>query len=284
MSWIVALSLFTPPALAADLDPLVQQCEDQWVAGQYEASIASCEARLKADPKDIEALWRKARSIYGKGEIMANQGASAATRIQMYGEVVALGERILAIQPGHGEGLHWYGTGLGRTATAKGVLSSLFMADDIEGAWLGATKSSYRYRAVDGSSSFPADSYYALGQFYRLCPDSSIVKLLTGTRGDIDKSVQWLRKAVADTPNRPEFAKELGVSLLCKAERDDDSAALAEGRQWLQKSLAMPGDKPTDKLDKQQIPVILSRADEACGYSRDGWQDVSEESLKKQAN
>jgi len=32
----------------------------------------------------------------------------------------------------------------------------------------------------------------------------------------------------------------------------------------------------------RQIPVILQRADEACGYSRDGWQDVSKESYNKQ--
>ena len=91
---------------------------------------------LKANPNDIEALWRKARSLYGKGEVMANNGASAATRIQMYSEVTALSERILAIDPSHGQGHHWKGAGLGRTATAKGVLSSLFMADDIESSWL----------------------------------------------------------------------------------------------------------------------------------------------------
>lgn len=266
------------PTLSED----VQRCEDLWVAGDYAASIQACDAGLKANPNDIEALWRKARSLYGKGEVMANNGASAATRIQMYSEVTALSERILAIDPSHGQGHHWKGAGLGRTATAKGVLSSLFMADDIESSWLTAAQSDYRYRAASDTSAFPGDTYYALGQFYRLCPDSIIVKMVAGTKGDIDQSIRWLRKGVKDSPGRIEVVKELGVSLLCKAERDDDPAAATEGRKWLKQAASLPARKPTDRIDHQQIPVILERASEACGYSRDGWQDVSEESLQKQ--
>lgn len=268
-------------AHAADLTPDVQECEDKWRAGAYDDSIAACSRAIAANPKDIEAMWRKARSIYSKGEIMAANGASAETRIKMYSEVTALGEAILKIDPGHGEGLHWKGAGLGRTATAKGILSSLFMADDIEDAWLAAVKDDYRYRAVDATSAFPADTYYALGQYYRLLPDSGVVKLITGTRGDIDKAISWLRKGVSDSPQRVEMLKELGVSLLCKAEREGDAAALEEGKKWLNKAAALPNAKGTDKVDKAQIPVILSRQSEACGYSRDGWQDLSDDAVNK---
>lgn len=266
---------------APALSPLVEECESKWVASDYDGSIAACEAALKANPNDIEAMWRQARSIYGKGEVMANSGASADVRIAMYSKVVALGDRVLAIDPNNGLGLHWKGAGMGRTATAKGVLQSLFMADDIESLWLKAIKDDVRYRASTDTSSFPGDTYYALGQFYRLCPDSSIVKFLAGTKGDIDTSIQWHRKAAADSPQRIEVLKELGVSLLCKAERDDDTGAAAEGRQWLKKAQGMAPKKKTDELDLAQIPVILSRADEACGYSRDGWQDMDESKIKK---
>ncbi len=268
-------------SLAAALTPSVETCETEWRAGNYDASIAACTEALHKDPKNIEALWRKARSIYSKGEILASQGATASIRIRMYSEVTALGEAILAIDPSHGLGLHWKGAGLGRTATAKGVLSSLFMADDIEDAWLAAIEDDYRYRAVDATSSFPADTYYALGQYYRLLPDSSLVKLLTGTRGDIDRAISWLRKGVADSPQRIEMLKELGVSLLCKAEREGNAEAREEGLQWLAKAEKLPNAKGTDPVDKAQIPVIRARPDDACGYSRDGWQDVSSEAVNK---
>ena len=133
-------------------------------------------------------------------------------------------------------------------------------------------------------ASFPGDAYFALGQFYRLCPDWTIVQMLVGTKGDIDESIRWHRKGVAFTPTRAEMSKELGVSLLCKASRDDDPAALAEGKKWLNKALAMPSQKATDDIDKKQIPIILSRADDACGYSRDGWQEVSKEAYEKSKN
>lgn len=275
------LPVLLASAQATPLAPQVEACETQWRSGNYDDSIAACTQAIQANPQDIEALWRKARSIYSKGEIMASKGATASTRIRMYSEVTALGEAILAIEPDHGLGLHWKGAGLGRTATAKGVLSSLFMADDIEDAWLAAVQDDYRYRAVDATSSFPADTFYALGQYYRLLPDSVIVKLLTGTRGDIDKAISWLRKGVTDSPQRIEMLKELGVSLLCKAEREDDADARQEGLEWLAKAERLPNAKGTDPVDKAQIPVIRTRATEACGYSRDGWQDVSTESVNK---
>ena len=124
--------------------------------------------------------------------------------------------------------------------------------------------SDYRYRASSDTSAFPGDTYYALGQFYRLCPDSIIVKMVAGTKGDIDQSIRWLRKGVKDSPGRIEVVKELGVSLLCKAERDDPAAA-TEGRKWLKQAASLPAKKPTDRIDHQQIPVILGRASEPAG-------------------
>ena len=43
----------------------------------------------------------------------------------------------------------------------------------------------------------------------------------------------------------------------------------------------LPPRFPTEKIDHQQIPVILTRESDACGYSRDGWQDQSESHYKK---
>ena len=267
---------------APTLDPLVVEAEAEWIAGRFDASNARLDQRLAVAPDDAEALWRRARNIYSEGEMLAEQGVPVAERLAMYAEMEALMARGLAKHPGHGGLLHWYGTAMGRKATAQGVLSSLFMADDIEEAWLGAAKAGYNYRAANDTSSIPGDVYFALGQFYRLCPDWMVVKLLTGTKGDIDASIQWLRKAVQDSPRRLEVQKELGVSLLCKAERDGDAAAATEGRRWLEKAAALPVQKSTDEVDKRQIPVILSRTDDACGYSRDGWQDVSRESYDRQ--
>lgn len=278
---ITALLLSSAVLAAPALDPLVEQAEALWTSSDFEASNAAIDKRLAVAPGDAEAIWRRARNMYSQGEVLSEQGASAATRIAIYEEMEALVTGGLEKNPGHGALMHWHGTAMGRKATAKGVLSSLFMADEIEDAWMGAANAGYTYRSANNTSSLPGDVYFALGQFYRLCPDWALVKLLTGTKGDIDKSVSWLRKGVQDSPQRLEVQKELGVSLLCKAERDDDAAAAAEGRRWLEKAAALPVQKKTDEIDKRQIPVILSRPAEACGYSRDGWQEVSREAYDK---
>ena len=104
---------------------------------------------------------------------------------------------------------------------------------------------------------------------------------IAGTRGDIDKSVKYFRLMVEDDSTRLEGLKELGVALLCKGYKQDDEAAKVEGRQWLNKAYALPASYPTDVVDHKQIPIILQRESEACGYSRDGWEDLSEGAYKK---
>lgn len=265
---------------ALALAPEVERAEAQFASGDAAASAATLEPYVAAHPDDVEALWRLARALYEKAEIMA-QSVPDAQRLPMYERVQQLARRVQALDPQHGQGYLWEGVGLGRIATAKGILSQLFTADDIERLWLKALTTPTRYASMSGNSTFPGDVWYALGQFYRLCPDWAAMKWIAGTRGDIDRSIDYLRKVVAAEPHRIEALKELGVSLLCKAEKQDDEAARIEGRLWLQKALQEPARFPTERIDHQQIPVILSREREACGYSRDGWEDLSESSYRK---
>ena len=277
---ILVISLLT--AHAADLAPEVARAEQYFVDDDTDAALTTLEAYLKTNANDPEAIWRKARSMYERGEVTAAT-MTAEQRIPAYEEISALGKRAAELAPGYGPALHWQGTGLGRKGTAQGVFQSLWLADDIEDIWLTALKDTKTvYVAADQGSSWPGDTYYALGQFYRLVPDWALVQLLVGTKGDIDKSISYHRKAMKQTPNRVEIAKELGVSLLCKGTRDGDSAATTEGRVWLGKAAAMPSVKRTDTIDKEQIPVILQREADACGYSRDGWEDLSRDAYDKQ--
>lgn len=274
VGWMVSIGL------AWALAPEVERAEAQFAAGDAAGCTATLEAYLVTHPDDPEALWRLGRSLYDGAEIMA-QKASDAQRLPIYLRVQEVSRKAQALDPASGQGYLWEGVGLGRIATAKGILSQLFTADDIERLWLKALTTSTTYASASGNSTFPGDVWNGLGQFYRLCPDWAAMKWIAGTRGDIDKSIEYHRKLVSAEPDRIEAVKELGVSLLCKGDKHDDPAATEEGRQWLQKALALPARFATEKIDHQQIPVILSRADDACGYSRDGWEDLSEENVKK---
>jgi hypothetical protein len=271
------------PARAQEvaLAPEVAEAEERAAAGDIDGAIKILEPYTKAHPEDAQGLWRLARGYYEKGELLS-QSVPDEQRLPIYEKVREVSQAAQQAAPSEGTGYLWEGVALGRIATSKGILSQLSTADDIERLWLKSLKTQTRYRMRTGISTFPGDAWNALGQFYRLCPDWLLMKWLSGTRGDIDKSVYYLRLLVKDDPNRQEGLKELGVALLCKGYKQDDEAAKIEGRQWLRKALAMTGSYPTDVIDRKQIPVILAREADACGYSRDGWEDVSEASYSKQ--
>jgi len=262
-------------ASAWALAPEVEESERLANAGDLDGTIRVLEAYVAKSPDDPEALWRLARALYEKGEVLA-QSVPDSQRLPIYTRVRSLSRRAQELDPEAGFGYLWEGVAMGRIATSKGILSQLSTADDIERLWLRSLQSKTVYRMDNGISSFPGDSWNALGQFYRLCPDWKAMEWISGTRGDIDKSVYYFRLMVKDDPNRLEGLKELGVALLCKGYKQDDDAAKVEGRVWLEKAYALPATYPTDVIDHKQIPVIRSREADACGYSRDGWEKLDE--------
>lgn len=266
-------------ARAFALCPEVEKAESLGNAGDLDGVLTTLEAHVKVHPDDAEALWRLSRAIYEKGEVLA-QSVPDSQRLPMYERAGTLAKQVQTIDPQNGQGYLWEGAALARAATAKGILASLFLADDVERLWLRALDTKTRYRMDSGISSFPGDVYNGLGQFYRLMPDWTAVQWIAGTKGDIDKSVHYFRLMVEDDPKRLEGIKELGVALLCKGYKQDDEAAKAEGRVWLNRARVLPATYPTDVIDVKHIPLILAREGEACGYSRDGWEDVSEKSYK----
>lgn len=262
------------------LCPEVEVAEGLGNKGDLDGVLRVLEEHVKTHPDDAEALWRLSRAIYEKGEVLA-QSVPDAQRMPMYERAGQLALRVQQLDPANGQGYLWQGVAIGRAATARGVLASLFLADDVERLWLKALTTKTKYRMDNGISSFPGDVYNGLGQLYRLVPDWKAVEWIAGTRGDIDKSVHYFRLMVEDDPKRLEGLKELGVALLCKGYKQEDDAAKAEGRMWLSRARGLPASYPTDVIDVKTIPVILSRESEACGYSRDGWEDLTEKAYNE---
>ncbi len=263
--------------LALALAPEIDEAERLANAGDIDGVVRVLETYVTANPDEPEGLWRLSRALYEHGEVLA-QSVPDKQRLPIYARARKIAKHAQDVDPENGQGYLWEGVAMGRIATASGILSQLSTADDIEDLWLKALSKKTKYRMDSGISSFPGDVYNALGQFYRLCPDWKAMEWLSGTRGDIDKSVSYFKLMVEDDPNRMEGLKELGVALLCKGYKQDDDAAKAEGRMWLRKASTLPYTYPTDVIDHNTIPKILARESEACGYSRDGWEDTSEAS------
>lgn len=273
-------------ALASDAPGQVKPDDPYWdlellyFEQRIDEGLAAARARLAAAPGDPELHWHVARFLFEIGEQHARDDASF-DKIALYREMQAVSEAGLALAPDHAH-LHFaLGIALGRLGTTRGVLKSLFLAKDVEQAWLRAATSGYAYRSINGGEQLPCDAQQTLGIFYRIVPDWWIVKVLAGTRGDLDASLRWLEEANRCSPGDIGIVKELGVTQLCIATTRDEAEMLERGRATLRGALRIPArEASTDRIDHDHIRRLVEDPSLACEYSRDGQQELDRAALE----
>ena len=249
---------------------------------RYEEGLEAVEQRIAASPNDVELLWHKVRFMFEVAERIDRTDTSM-DKEAWYQEMANVSEAGLAIDPDHAHLLFGKGVALGRLGTTRGVLASLSLATPIEDSWTQCKESDYRYRSIAGEEMLPCDCAHALGIFYRLVPDSWIVELIGGTRGSLQKSLETHEWANQCKPDDISIKKELGVTQLCLGQKEKDEALITAGRANLLQISALSVITPSDELDKQHARQLLLDPNLACGYSRDGQQDLDEAKLKEQA-
>jgi len=245
----------------------------------YTEGLEAARAALVERPDDVDLYWHTARFMFEVGERFARTDESI-DKEAWYQEMLAVIERGLALSPQDPHLLFGKGVALGRYGTTRGVLTTLFVAEDVEAAWLTCAGSDYQYRSIAGEEVLPCDCFLTLGIFYRLVPDSWLVNLVAGTRGDLDSSLSWLEQASSCDPGDIGIDKELGVTQMCIAHKRDDDAMMANARATLLRTRAIPAETPNDEKDIAHIGMLLEKPAMACGYSRDGQQDLDESQIE----
>lgn len=241
---------------------------------------------LRQEPDNTEAMWKLARLAYDLGELLDPEDRE--TRAELYAEMVARTSRCVELEPTAAPCLHFLATGKGRAATTRGLLSALREASSVEGAWLKAWQHAADDDVAPNGDPLKANIAYGLSVFYRLVPDLWIVRVVIGTRGDIDKSVDYIRRAHALQPDRLEIAKELGVALICRGSKKKDEANTREGRALLQAIVAGEWDDRDPRsfgdTDRRHARELLDLpASKVCAYSRDGYQEVDPDEAREAA-
>ena len=273
-----ASALAAPP----ECQDLINSSEKLWMGCKYDDSDKAIDQALAKCPKLGELYWRKARNLYDRVESLPrDKRPDKQASINIYNQIISLSEKCISLSPNDGLCYHWKGVGLGRRGSTKGVLNSLGDLRELENTYEKAESLHPTYRAENGVGDAMGDIYTARGQIYRVVPDWFILKTLFGARGDIAKSVDYQRKAVKQVPQRIEYNKELGVSLICYGQKEKDPKAIAEGKEYLKKIANLPVLKESDKVDKEHALQLLKDPDLACGYSRDAQQVQSKEEFEK---
>lgn len=266
-------SIGKPTAATAHYDLEVLYAESQFKEGER-----LTRQRIAQTPDDAELYWHLVRFMFENAEGIQRTDTSV-DKEAIYEEMIDWADKGLALDPGHPHILFARGIARGRLGTTRGVLSSLFMAKDIEEDWTATLNSGYRYEALNGSEVLPCDAHNTLGIFYRLVPEWWIVQVIGGTRGDLDKSVAHLKSADKCSPNRIGIIKELGVAQICRGQKRKQAEDVAAGFGDLKRALALSPKTPTDTIDQDHIRKVLADPDMACEYSRDGQADLDRAKL-----
>jgi tetratricopeptide (TPR) repeat protein len=195
------------------------------------------ERALARAPDDETLHWRIARHLVRHAE--AHPELPTAERSSLYQRAREWAQAGRALAPDCAECCLYEFAGTARLATA-GALTEAVGTVREAGRILSeclANPPSWR----DASGSEEAALYYGASVYYRLLPDSEVIRWATGQRRDAARAVEFARRAVALERDRPRYRLELGAALLCDGARRTDRTAIAEGRRWLSDAAAAGG-------------------------------------------
>jgi hypothetical protein len=238
------------------------------------------ESMSAKEPAWIDGLWMVADSAFQLGASYTDQkDLPFARSVFVRGQKSA--EKCIEKKADHPICALFLGAMLGKIASIDGIFSSLKKAKQVEKLWLSVVNSKYNYRFAEASS-LQGSARYALGMFYRLVPDFFLMKWLFDVRGDINKSVQYHKDAIAVDPPNPCSKIMLAASLLCSAKGDTNAANGQEGLKHLRDARQMTAKSMVSKACQNDTARLEREPGKACGYETARQQETSEDDFKKQ--
>ena len=232
----------------------------------------------KKYPKNSKVRWLMAKTIFFRTEVM-DKGAKKE-KGKLLEEGVQWAKECMDMAPQDINCLLHYGTLVGRSSTNAGIFNTLSKGAVVEGAWWGAVSTSQHYRFPSANTSLGA-TYYGLGIYYRLVPDSWWLDLFFGIRGDINRSIKYLERAMGTKTDQVELYTELAAANLCKFDREDSSNAKEAADRWIKTCLKLKPKDPLNVLSQRDCTRLKNDPDLGCGYSRDGQQETDIDEAKK---
>ena len=261
-----------------------KKADEQLGKYQFEESIKSAQAALKYRPSDPLVRAMICLDYYEIAEKLdVKKSDEKQWKLDIYQKMIGIAEEGITAAPDRGECYFMRGLANARMSTTKGILSSLFTAKQIEEDWLVAVGRRSDYVTPNGEN-LEASANIALGVYYRLCPTFFLLKWTFGISGDLDKAVQYCRKAYELDPTRIEIVKEYGVALITRGLDRKENKDVEAGKEFLRKVATLPHRLRTDNVDVDHARMLLNDISLCPGYSRDEQQEISEEEYKKQNN
>ena len=266
----IALLALTP----REINDLVTKADDVEDTGAYEESNKILFEVLKADPQNKMVYWMIARNYYNLGEQIPQSKATQAKKLAYYGKCKEWSQKGIDKNPEVAENYFYLSTGISSQVLVEGLARNLGKFKQVEDLYQKTLAMHPTYATPNDNTE--ANANFALCQYYRKAPESSIMKLIFKTRGDLDRAVKHCGNAVKIQPDRIDLTKEMGVVLVCRGNRRGNQQDIETGKKWLSKTQSMKTDTAIDKIDLQDSLKIIANPKLACGYSRVQQEEVTE--------
>jgi tetratricopeptide (TPR) repeat protein len=263
------------PEDAAAVHELLRRATELLYDQRFVAAESALSEAQRLEPQAATVRWMRARVAYLEGESL--EAGDRAGRLEAFSRAERLADEAVALAPEEGEGWLWRGIARGRITTTQAGLRRAF--DVLRGErgplWVAqcfdraiALQPAYAHFGFSAAG----DARAGAAQLYRLLPAGVWAQPVIGVARDLDRAVALSREALALQPVRLEYAKELGVALLCRAGVQGDRRDLDEGQRVLRAALELPVRTPYERTDHHHAEELLaSNPERACGYSRDAW-------------
>jgi hypothetical protein len=237
---------------------------------EYQKAARIFERLIARAPEEPHTYWRIARDYALLAELAPVSDGELRAR---YGTLaMAWADRGLAIAPRCGECCFYKYAGMGRVAMAYGIFSSMRWLKQISQTLTRCMQTPPAFVHEPWNPEL-GNFYYAAAAFYRMLPDTRALELAIGTRGDPQRSLELSRRAVVLADQRIDYNVGLGASLLCAGHAEDREELMAEGRAVLRRVGELRELMPTDFIDRRAATRLIDAPEQACGYSRDAWND-----------
>jgi hypothetical protein len=262
------------PESAALVHARIRRATEQLYDQHFAAAESALLEAQRLAPGSDTLRWMRARVAYLEGEALPADDRDG--RLAAFARAERLADEAVELAPEHGEGWLWRGIARGRITTTQAGLSRAF---DVLRGERGPSWVAYCFeRAIALEPEYVHFGFSAAGdaragaaQLYRLLPDGAWARAVIGVARDLDRAVLLAREALAMQPLRIEYAKELGVALLCRSATQGSGRAEAE--RVLREAQALPVRTPYEITDRRHVRQLLaSPAEAACSYSRDAWE------------
>lgn len=146
---------------------------------------------LKIDPNNYDALWQIARSILWLGDHVSED-----KKIEIFTSGMKFAKKAISINHNGIEAHYWHGSNMGKYGAARGIFKSLQYIDPIIKEMQTVLKLDPQHHKATT----------VLGIIYRKAPPWPV------SVGDIQKSVEYLRRSISQNPKSLYAHLEMGIT------------------------------------------------------------------------